>query len=84
MTVDQILMVLIGCNAGLLAMFIWHLFKCRDTRIDLATIKQAVQRIEHEIGDRERGIRGTMHEHAQHLTRHEMALELIRAKVDSR
>ena len=46
MSVEQVLYILIACNAGLLGMFVWHLFKCRDTRIDMAVIKNTLDRME--------------------------------------
>ena len=46
MSVEQVLYILIACNAGLLGMFIAHLAKCRDTRVDIAVIKATLERIE--------------------------------------
>ena len=78
MSVEAVLIILASCNAGLLGLLVWHLFKCRDTRIDIATIKGSIARIEHDIGDHERGIRGQLHQQAQALTRHELDLERVR------
>lgn len=78
MALDDLVKLLIGIQVSLAGMFSWHLFKCRDTRIDIAIIKAAIERIEHDIGDHERGIRGQLHQQAQALTRHELDLERVR------
>lgn len=70
-------MVLIASNGGLLGMFVWHLFKCRDTRIDIASIMQSLANIEHEVGDHERGIRGEMHRQTKVLTEHSYRLHKL-------
>lgn len=75
MALDDLVKLLIGLQVSLAGMFTWHLFKCRDTRIDIATIKGSIARIEHDIGDHERGIRGQLHQQAQALTRHELELD---------
>lgn len=49
MSESDIIKILIACQAGLLAMFVWHLFKCRDTRIDIATIKGLVSATRDDI-----------------------------------
>ncbi len=74
MSEAELIKILIGTQISLAGMFVWHLFKCRDTRIDIATIKQALDRIERDIGDHEHGIRGELHRHSSYLTRHEMML----------
>jgi len=86
MELEAVVTILIGSQAGLLGIFIWHLFKCRDTRVDLASIKQSLAIIQHEIGDHDRGIRGEMHQHTNFLTRHEMQLAILNRKagVDER
>jgi hypothetical protein len=76
----DLIKILLGTQSALAGMFVWHLFRCRDTRIDIATICKAIERIEHEIGDHERGIRGQLHQHSQFLTRHEMDLDVMRSK----
>lgn len=78
MELVDLVKLLIAVQLTLAGMFGWHLFKCRDTRVDIATIKGAVARIEHDIGDHERGIRGQLHQHSQALTRHELDLALVR------
>ncbi len=74
MSEADLIKLLIGTQISLGSMFVWHLFKCRDTRIDIATIKQLLDRIERDIGDHEHGIRGELHRHSSYLTRHEMML----------
>lgn len=68
MDADSLVKLLIASQAGLLGMFVWHLFKCRDTRVDIASIKQSLSIIEHEVGDHERGIRGEMHRQTKVLS----------------
>lgn len=77
MSTDDLLKILIGTQAGLAAMFVWHLFKCRDTRVDLATIKGAVARIERDIGDHDSGIRGEQHRQTRILTEHDYRLRRL-------
>jgi hypothetical protein len=49
MPVDAVLKILIGSQAGLLLLFIWHLFKCRDTRVDIAGIRGSIEGIAKDI-----------------------------------
>jgi hypothetical protein len=74
MSEADVLKILIASQAGLLGMFIWHLFKCRDTRIDLAMIKGTIDRIASDIGTHESGIRGTVHKTANRVSEHEARL----------
>lgn len=78
MSVEAVLIILASCNAGLLGLLVWHLFRCRDTRVDIADIKSTLNRIIHEIGDHERGMRGQLHQHSQFLTRHEMDISVLK------
>lgn len=71
----DIIKILIVSQGGLLAMFIWHLFKCRDVRIDIATIKGSIEGIAKEIGSHDTGIRGALHKHHNHITRLEGRLD---------
>lgn len=64
MTEADVIKILIAGQSGLLGMFIWHLFKCRDVRIDIATIRGAMEQIRQEIGTHETGLRGTVHKTA--------------------
>lgn len=84
MSVDTLINILIGSQAGLFGLLVWHLFKDRDSRIDIAAIRQSVASIAHEIGDHERGMRGQLHEHANHLTRNTMDIEVLKRKADPR
>jgi hypothetical protein len=77
MPIEALINVLIASQAGLLGLFVWHLFKCRDTRVDIAKIHQSLERIEHEVGDHERGIRGELHRQTRILTEHEYRLKKI-------
>ncbi len=77
----DLIKILIGTQSALAGMFVYHLFKCRDTRVDIATICKSIERIEHDIGDHERGIRGQLHEHSRFLTRHELDIETIKARA---
>lgn len=77
MSTDELLKVLIGTQLGLASMFVWHLFKCRDTRIDIATIRGSIDRIQHDIGDHETGIRGEQHRQTRILTAHEYRLKKL-------
>lgn len=80
MPVETIIYILIGCQAGLLGMLVMHLFKCRDTRVDIATIKRDVSQIAREVGDHNNGMRGTLHEHSQYLSRHELDIENLKRR----
>lgn len=63
-------------------MFIVHLFKCRDTRVDIAVIKETLSRIENiEVREIE-SLRKAKHEHAQMLTRHEADLYVLKSKAE--
>ena len=42
MSVEDILKLLIASNGGLLAMFVYHMFKCRDIRLELERLKRKV------------------------------------------
>lgn len=84
MSVDTLINILIGSQAGMFGLLVWHLFKDRDSRIDIASIRQSMETIVHEIGDHERGMRGQLHEHANVLTRNAMDIELLKRKVDPR
>ena len=42
MSVEDILKALVAANAGLLAMFIHHMFRCRDIRVELERLKRKV------------------------------------------
>lgn len=80
MDIDSVVKILIGCQAGLLGMFIWHLFKCRDTRVDIAAIRGSIERIQRDIGDHEHGMRGQLHEHAQALTRIGLDVDVLKER----
>lgn len=67
MPVDAILTILIGCNAGLLGLLIWHLFRCRDTRVEIVALRGLVERMAQEIGTHETGMRGTIHRTANEV-----------------
>jgi hypothetical protein len=67
-SVEAILKILILCNSGLLCMFVWHLFKCRDTRVELASMKALMERMVQDIGTHETGMRGTIHKTANEVT----------------
>lgn len=54
MSTEELVRLLIGSQAGLLAMFVWHLFKCRDTRIDIAVIREQLANISKRITRDER------------------------------
>lgn len=81
MALDDVVKILIGCQSALLGMFIWHLFKCRDTRVDISSIKQSLAIIQHEIGDHERGMRGELHQHSNFLTRHDMDITVLKSRT---
>lgn len=78
MSVEALIVILISAQGGLLAMFIVHLFKCRDTRVDIAAIRGSIERIQRDIGDHEHGMRGQLHAHANALTRNEMDIEVLK------
>lgn len=84
MSEADIIKILIACQAGLLAMFIWHLFKCRDVRIDIAMIKGAIDGIAKEIGSHETGIRGSLHRHHNSIAKIEGRLETLEDSKDPR
>lgn len=77
MSTEALINILIGSQAGLLGIFIWHLFKCRDTRVDISSIKQSLANIEHEVGDHERGIRGELHRQTKILSEHSFRLHKL-------
>lgn len=62
MTEADLIKILIACNGGLLGLFLHHIVKCRDTRVDLATIKASLATIARELGDHESGIRKRLHD----------------------
>lgn len=67
-----LLWVLGGFMTALLALAgaLWkHVNECRDTRVDIATIKGAVNAIAREIGDHESGIRKRLHDMHGQLVR---------------
>lgn len=68
MTIEMILRILIAAQSGLLGMFIWHLFKCRDTRVELATMRALMERVVQDIGTHDTGLRGTVHKTANEVT----------------
>lgn len=80
MDADSLIKILIASQAGLLSMFVFHLFRCRDTRVDIAAIRGSIERIQKDIGDHEHGMRGQLHQQAQTLTRHEMDIAVFRIK----
>lgn len=69
MSEADLIKILIACNAGLLGMFLHHIVKCRDTRVDIATIKGSISSIAKEIGDHESGIRKRLHDMQNALVR---------------
>ena len=42
MSTETLLYILIGSQAGLLALLLKHMFSCRDTRLDIERIKLKV------------------------------------------
>lgn len=84
MTVEALIALLISTQVGLAGMFVWHLFKCRDTRVDIAAIRGCIERLQTDIGNHEHGMRGQLHEHANALARNTLEIEVIKRKVDPR
>jgi hypothetical protein len=82
MSESDIIKILIGSQAGLLGLFVWHLFKCRDTRIDIAMIKGSLENISREIGTHESGMRGTLHKMAGYVTQIDMRLGAIERRKE--
>ena len=62
MSEADLIKILIACNGGLLMMFLHHIVKCRDTRLDIAVIKGSIAGIAKELGDHESGIRKRLHD----------------------
>ncbi len=65
MSETVILWMLGGFLTALLAMAgaLWkHVNECRDTRVDIATIKASLASIARELGDHESGIRKRLHD----------------------
>lgn len=50
--------------------------------LKVARHDERIRRLEQEVGTHETGIRGTLHEHAGVLTRHEMDIHMLKAKLD--
>jgi hypothetical protein len=84
MSEADVIKILIAGQAGLLAMFVWHLFKCRDVRIDIATIRGSIEGIAREIGTHETGIRGSVHETANRVTELGMKVSLLERRGHQR
>ena len=67
---------------GAIVSAMWsHLQVCKDTAITLAALNTNVLRVMVDIGTHETGIRGTLHEHSQMLTRHELDLHVMKERV---
>lgn len=67
-----LLWILGGYSVAMLTLggALWrHVNECRDTRVDIATIKAAVDSIVREIGDHESGIRHRLHQMQNALIR---------------
>ncbi len=62
MTIESLLTILIACDAGLLGMLIWHLFKCRDIRVDISEIRSDLNHLQDQVGrDSYSGMRKMVH-----------------------
>lgn len=75
---------------------VWLLFRAKvertEARLDehitedvkvherTAVLESRADRTENDIGDHDKGIRGTLHEHAQTLTHHEVRITMLEKK----
>jgi hypothetical protein len=61
-TIEALLALLIACDAGLLGLFVTHLFKCRDIRVDLASMRVELDALYNQVGrDSYSGMRKMVH-----------------------
>lgn len=84
MSEADIIKILIACQAGLLGMFVWHLFRCRDVRIDIATIRGVLERMAADIGSHETGLRGQVHDQQNQLLRIDGRVAALERRGDER
>ncbi len=62
LSTDDLIKVLIACDVGLLSLIVVHLFKCRDIRVDLASLDMQVKMLLDQVGrDSYQGMRKMVH-----------------------